>query len=65
MALTKIPASMISGLSAAITASGNGSPNDVVIGSPGDIYTNRSGGANTTLWVKESGVDTNTGWVAK
>jgi hypothetical protein len=45
--------------------SGVGGPNGVVSGSPGDLYTNRSGGAATTLWVKESGVGTNTGWVGK
>jgi len=44
---------------------GAGSPNGVVTGSPGDLYTNTNGGANSTLWVKESGVGTNTGWVAK
>lgn len=46
-------------------STGTGAPNGVVVGSPGDIYLNRSGGAATTLWVKESGAATNTGWVAK
>jgi hypothetical protein len=46
-------------------SAGAGNPNGVVVGSPGDIYSNTNGGANTTLWVKESGVGTNTGWVAK
>lgn len=45
--------------------SGHGSPEGVVVGSPGDTYVNLDGGANLTFWVKESGVDTNTGWVAK
>ena len=37
-------------------------PNGTVLGSPGDVYSNTSGGMGTTLWAKESGVATNTGW---
>lgn len=44
---------------------GNGSPEGEVFGSPGDIYINRDGGVGQTLWVKESGIDTDTGWAAK
>ena len=44
---------------------GTGSPEGVVMGGLGDLYINTDGGASTTLYVKESGVDTNTGWVAK
>lgn len=44
---------------------GSGDPNSVVTGSPGDMYTNTAGGAGTTLYIKESGSATNTGWVAK
>ena len=44
---------------------GAGNPNGSVTGSPGDLYTNTSGGAGTTLYVKESGANTNTGWVGK
>jgi len=44
---------------------GKGSPNGNVIGKPGDLYINISGGAGTTLYVKESGNGTNTGWVGK
>jgi len=44
---------------------GTGSPNGAVTGSPGDLYLNKSGGAGTTLYVKESGTATNTGWVGK
>lgn len=44
---------------------GTGSPNSTMLGRPGDTYQNLSGGAAATLWVKESGIDTNTGWVAK
>lgn len=44
--------------------SGVGSPQNVVTAPPGSLYTNTSGGAGTTLYVKESGTG-NTGWVAK
>ena len=44
---------------------GAGSPNGLVAGNLGDLYLNKSGGANATLWIKESGLNTNTGWVAK
>lgn len=43
---------------------GTGAPNGVVTASPGAVYLNLSGGAATTLYVKESGTG-NTGWVAK
>lgn len=45
--------------------SGNGVPNNFVLGNIGDLYLNTAGGAATTLWVKESGAGTNTGWVGK
>lgn len=44
---------------------GSGSPNGAVTGSVGDLYTRSDGGAGSTLYVKESGAGTNTGWVAK
>lgn len=44
---------------------GNGSPNSAVTANPGAIYLNISGGTSVTLWVKETGTNTNTGWVAK
>jgi YVTN family beta-propeller protein len=44
---------------------GAGSPESVVVGSPGDLYTNVTGGTGTTLYVKESGNATNTGWIGK
>lgn len=44
---------------------GTGTPNTVLVASPPAIYFNRSGGAGTTLYVKETGVATNTGWVGK
>jgi len=44
---------------------GSGSPNGTVIASPGALYLNTTGGAGTTLYIKESGAGTNTGWVGK
>jgi hypothetical protein len=46
-------------------STGTGSPEGVVTASPGALYLNLSGGAGTTLYIKESGSVTNTGWVAK
>lgn len=43
---------------------GNGSPETVVTARIGSLFLRRDGGANTTLYVKESGTG-NTGWVAK
>lgn len=40
-------------------------PNGNVTGSPGDVYLSTTGGAGATMWVKETGSATNTGWVAK
>jgi hypothetical protein len=75
---TNAPSSLVTGVIAnAILASqtitlgtsqilfGSGSPNGSVIGSPGYIYINTAGGSATTLWVKESGSGTNTGWIGK
>lgn len=44
---------------------GSGDPNGVVFGSPPDLYLNYAGGAGTTLFVKESGAATDTGWTGK
>lgn len=44
---------------------GSGSPNGAVIASPPALYFNRAGGAGVTIYVKESGMNTNTGWVGK
>jgi hypothetical protein len=43
---------------------GTGSPNGVVAASVGALWIRTDGGANSTLYVKESGTGT-TGWVAK
>ncbi len=45
--------------------SGTGSPEGAVIAGVGSIFLRTDGGAGTTLYVKESGVNTNTGWVGK
>jgi len=50
--------------SAVYWRTGIGSPEGVVTADRGSLYTNQSGGAGTTLYVKESGTG-NTGWVAK
>ena len=46
------------------TYTGVGTPNGVVTAAVGSLYTRTDGGANTTLYVKESGTG-NSGWVAK
>jgi hypothetical protein len=43
---------------------GTGSPEGVVTGPIGSLYTRQDGGAGTSLYVKESGTG-NTGWAAK
>lgn len=43
---------------------GAGSPETVVTAPPGSVYLNTSGGAGTTLYIKESGTAA-TGWIAK
>ena len=43
---------------------GTGSPEGVLTAAIGSLYTRTDGGANTTLYVKESGAG-NTGWAAK
>ena len=43
--------------------SGTGSPEGSITASVGSLWTNTSGGAGTTLYVKESGTG-NTGWAA-
>lgn len=52
------------GVSTCTDESGIGPPEGVITASPGSTYRNRSGGASTTFYVKQSGSG-NTGWVAK
>lgn len=49
----------------ALVRSGNGDPEGAIVGSVGDLWLRLNGGAGTTLYVKESGAATNTGWAAK
>lgn len=63
--ITMSAATPIINLNNAAIMSGTGVPNGVVSAQIGSIYLNKSGGAATTLWVKESGAGTNTGWVGK
>ena len=48
-----------------LTRSGNGDPNGAEQAPEGSLYLNLAGGATNTLWVKESGGTTSSGWVAK
>lgn len=43
---------------------GNGTPEGSVTGSVGDFYTDRGGAAGSTMYIKQSGNATNTGWFA-
>ena len=45
--------------------SGAGTPESVISANIGSIYVNTTGGAGTTLYVKESSPTLNTGWIAK
>lgn len=45
--------------------SGAGGASQALAGSIGSTFTSTDGGASTTLYVKESGAGTTTGWVAK
>jgi len=44
---------------------GYGSPEGVIVASVGAIYMRKDGGAGTSVYIKESGTQTATGWVAK
>jgi hypothetical protein len=46
-------------------SSGTGDPNGAITGSPGDLFSRTDGGAGTSFYVKESGVNTTAGWVGK
>jgi hypothetical protein len=54
-----------SGTATADIMTGGVKPNNIVYGKPGDIFIYVGGGSGETLWVKESGQNTNTGWVGK
>lgn len=42
---------------------GSGSPEGVVIASPTQLYMDTAGTASVILYIKQSGVDTDTGWI--
>jgi hypothetical protein len=44
---------------------GEGTPEAKILANVGSLYLRQDGGAGTTLYVKESGENTTTGWVAK
>lgn len=48
-----------------IVRAGSGSPEGVATANRGSLYLRTDGGANSTLYVKESGTQTTTGWIAK
>jgi hypothetical protein len=43
---------------------GNGSPEGVVFAAKGRIYFNNTGAAGTLMYVKNSDISLNTGWIA-
>jgi hypothetical protein len=55
---------VFTGNSGVIWRTGAGTPEGAVTAPVGSLFTRTDGGANTTLYIKESGVG-NTGWVAK
>lgn len=55
----------VAGAKDRIEAIGSGSPEGIVTADIGSTYRRIDGGAGTAFYVKESGNDTNTGWVAK
>lgn len=55
---------VFTGDNSVVWRSGAGTPEGVVTAPVGSLFTRTDGGANTTLYVKESGAG-NTGWVAK
>lgn len=44
---------------------GIGSPENVVTAKIGSLYLRQDGGTSTTLYVKESSNERNSGWIAK
>lgn len=53
------------GAGGVIWTSGTGTPEGVVAAPIGSLYTRTDGGAGTTLYAKESGAGTASGWTAK
>lgn len=67
VALSKysITSNIINNKSEGFLGVGSGSPSGVVIGYPGYIYLRNDGSNNTSLYVKEIGNGTTSGWSAK
>jgi hypothetical protein len=48
-----------------IVRAGTGTPEGSLTANRGSLYLRTDGGAGTTFYVKESGMNTSTGWAAK
>lgn len=58
--------STLDALATTILSGPDADPNGIVVGSPGYLYRAMGEGVTTSaLYVKESGVNTDTGWVLK
>lgn len=57
-------AETLNALSTTILSGPDADPNGIVLGSPGYLYR-QLGDTTSALYVKESGVETDTGWVLK
>lgn len=59
-------ANTVSALNTSILSGPDADPNGIVVGSPGYLYRAMGDGVTASaLYVKESGVNTDTGWVLK
>lgn len=56
---------LIRQLQGAVPVAGTGSPAGVLAAPVGTLYRNSTGGTGTSLYVKETGGSTTSGWVAK
>lgn len=57
-------AQQLTALTSTVLSGPDADPNGIVIGSPGSLYR-QIGAATSALYVKESGVNTDTGWILK
>ena len=55
----------VNGASGPSWRAGLGPPEGFLVGSPGDLYSDPTGAPGAVFFVKETGVNTPTGWVAK
>jgi hypothetical protein len=56
---------ILGSLTGIVITSGAGSPEGALAAPVGSIYTDIAGSTGTTLYIKETGTTTNTGWAAK